>query len=171
MDGCRSHHSLSACTLMLQECFSGMCMDTPYPRSLLVHVTHQSAVCLPQWGSRGRAEECSPCAIPGYTGCSGRVTTAVHGMCVGPVYVYGLWMQACVLCVYLCSADAQVFQLPTSGQRPLACNCKWMEPLWESEPIYCPGNLSINGQPLASVCHCLTLSGHFKLVLISHSQV
>lgn len=68
------------------------------PRSLLVHVTHQSAVCSPllrQCG--GRAEECSLCAILGHTGCSSSVTTAVHGCVFASFfYVYGLWMQACV---------------------------------------------------------------------------
>lgn len=83
-------------------------------------------------------------------------------------------MQACVcVCVffYLLSSDACISWLPTSWQQPLTCNCKWMEPLGESKPIYYLGKLSINGQPLAGVCHCLTLSDHFKLVLISHSQV
>lgn len=94
-------------------------------------------------------------------------------MCIRSVYVYGLWMHACV---FLCVCVPQLCRctclwLPTSGQQPLACNCKWMEPLWERKPIYCQWNSSINGQPLAGICHCLTLSGHFKLVLISHSQV
>lgn len=147
-----------------------MCMCASSPRSRrspLVHVTHRSAVCSPQRGSGGRAEECSLCAILGHTGCSGSAATAAHGCVCSPLfYVHGLWMQACV---HLHSADARISWLPTSGQPPLACNCKWMEPLWESKPIYCPGNSSVNGQPLAGVCHCLTLSGHFKLVLISHS--
>lgn len=76
----------------------------------------------------------------------------------------------CVYTLVFVSADAQVSQWPTSGQRPLASNCKWIEPLWESEPIHCPGNLSINGQLLAVVCQGLTLSSHFMLVLISHSR-
>lgn len=71
------------CMYVQQECRSGMCMYTSYPRSLrsqLAHVTHQSAVCSPQRGSSGgRAEECSLCAILGHTSCSGSVTTAVHG--------------------------------------------------------------------------------------------
>lgn len=135
----------------------GMCMYTSFPRSLSVHVTHQSAVCSPQWGSGGWAEECSLCAILGHTSCSGSVTTAVHGcafdwftcMDCGCRRVY---VSVCVcLSVYLHSADAHVSWLPTSEQRPLACNCKWMAPLWESKPIYCPRNSTINGQPLAGV--------------------
>lgn len=88
------------------------------------------------------------------------------------VFVFYVCALVCIfVCLHLDSADAHASWLPTSGQWPLASNCKWIEALWESKPIYCPGNLSINGQPLAGVCHCLTLSGHFKQVLISHSQV
>lgn len=144
-----------------------MWMYTSSPRSLLVRVTHRSAECSPQRGGRGRAEECGLCAILGHRGCSGSVTTAVHGCVFGPFTCIDCGCRHVSVCLH--SADAQVPWLPTSGQQSLACNCKWIEPLWESKPIHCPGNSTINEQPLAGVCHCLTLSSHFNLVLMSPS--
>lgn len=149
------------------------------PRSLLVHVTHQSAVCSPllrQCG--GRAEECSLCAILGHTGCSSSVTTAVHG-CVFASFFTCMDCGCRHVCIFLCvCVCSSTLQMHTSLDCPLQDNDllpaianEWKHFEREREPIYCPGNLSINGQPLAGVCHCLTLSCHFKLVLISHSQM
>lgn len=157
-------------------------------RSPLVHVTHQSAVCSPQPGSGGRAEECSLCAILGHTGCSSSVTTAVHG-CVfasfGRVRTVdaGVRVRVCFLCVRACVSFF------SCAFAPQLCRCTCLSIAHFRTTASClqlqmngnhfgrtgqsivTANLSINGQPLAGICHCLTLSGHFKLVLISHSQV
>ena len=114
------------CVYVYQECDPGMCMYTSSPRSLrslLVHVTHQSAVRSRQWGSGGRAEECSLCAILGHTGCSGGVTTAAHG-CVFASFTcvdYGC-RQVCVfLCVCACVCTSALL-MHTSLDCPLQDN-------------------------------------------------
>lgn len=91
----------------------GLCMHTSSPRSLSVHVTHRSAVCSPQRGSGGRAEECSPRAILGHTGCSGSATAAARGCALASFTCADCGCGACV-CVFFPSVCVHV---------PPLCRC------------------------------------------------
>lgn len=87
--------------------------------SLLVHVTCQPAVCWPQWWE---AVECSLRAIPGDTGCSGSVSTAVRGYLSNSfMHTHHRYRSVCVyscVCVCRCTSLSMAhFRTTTSCQQ------------------------------------------------------
>lgn len=125
--------------------------------SLMVHVTHQSAVCWPQWWE---AVECSLCSIPGDTGCSGSVSTAVHGYlsnsCMHTHHTCrSVGVYSCV-CVCRCTSLSMAHFRTTTSCQQLQMN---------------RATLRERANPLSwEFVYKWPTPGHFMLVLISHSR-
>lgn len=147
------------------HCWPSLCIWTSSLRSLLVHVTQQSAVCSQRRDGGGRAEECSLSARLSHSAAA--LTRAVHACLFSSFMCFAWrWMHTCMflhvracVCVFAqpllrCTGVLIVyFSMASCLQLK-----KIMEPLWGSEPFCCQGNLSVNGHPLGRGCHCVALS-------------